>query len=150
LVPTPVETVPSALPSALPSAPLVAPLVASAAPASAGSVVAMPSRPAERRAWLFTHLAGAVGETLKRGAEDPIPPRQPLFDVGLDSILALELRERLERELGIGLKPTLLFTYPTLETLVDHLLTLLPDNRSASDPTDVEARLRAVLDGGPS
>ena len=108
----------------------------------------IPGPGADRHAWLFAHLARALGETLKRAADDPIPPRQPLFDVGLDSILALELRDRLEQELGIGLKPTVLFTYPTLETLVDHLLTLLPTERPSTDSSDIEAMLRAALDTG--
>ena len=108
----------------------------------------IPGPGAERHAWLFAHLARALGETLKRAADDPIPPRQPLFDLGLDSILALELRDRLEQELGIGLKPTVLFTYPTLETLVDHLLTLLPAERPSTEASDIEAMLRAALDSG--
>jgi natural product biosynthesis luciferase-like monooxygenase protein len=107
-------------------------------PTGTGAIPA--GSPSERRAWLFAHLAGAIAGTLKYPADKPIPPRQPLFDLGLDSILALELRDRLERELGLGLAPTILFTYPTLEALVDHLVTgLTPAGETPPSMTDIGA-----------
>ena len=106
---------------------------------------------ASRRARLFTHLAEAIRATLKRSAADAIPPRQPLFDFGLDSILALELKDHLERDFGIALKTTVLFTHPTLEALVDHLLPLLPAAAGVHAPVlsagdDIEALLRHALE----
>jgi natural product biosynthesis luciferase-like monooxygenase protein len=89
-----------------------------------------------RRARLFTHLVGAIQATLKRPADDAIPLRQPLFDFGLDSILALELKEQLERDFGITLKATVLFTHPTLEALVDHLLAGLPAAPAEAAPAE--------------
>ena len=103
-----------------------------------------------RRARLFTHLVGAIQATLKRPADDAIPLRQPLFDFGLDSILALELKEQLERDFGITLKATVLFTHPTLEALVDHLLAGLPAAPADAAPAgsggeDIAALLRLAL-----
>jgi acyl transferase domain-containing protein/protein-L-isoaspartate O-methyltransferase/acyl carrier protein len=51
-----------------------------------------------------------------------IDPRTPLGELGLDSLLAVELRNTLGTALGQPLPATLLFDYPTLDALTDHLL----------------------------
>jgi acyl carrier protein len=50
-----------------------------------------------------------------------IDPRTPLGELGLDSLLAVELRNTLGHAIGMPLPATLLFDYPTLETLTDYL-----------------------------
>ncbi|NEO49039.1 MAG: acyl carrier protein, partial [Moorea sp. SIO4A3] len=45
-----------------------------------------------------------------------------LFDLGLDSLMAIEFRNILESSLDISVSSTLLFDYPTLESLVDYLM----------------------------
>ncbi len=70
-----------------------------------------------------------------------IPPAridrgEPFSSVGLDSLMSLELRGRLERALDLRLPPTLCFTYPTVMSLAEHLLTRL---RSASAPEREDA-----------
>jgi acyl carrier protein len=49
--------------------------------------------------------------------------RQPLNELGLDSLMAVELCNMLSITLGQALPTTLLFNYPTLEALVDYLAT---------------------------
>jgi acyl carrier protein len=51
-----------------------------------------------------------------------ISPAQSFFDLGADSILALELTNRLSTVLGRSFPGTLLFTSPTVETLTERLL----------------------------
>jgi len=51
-----------------------------------------------------------------------IDPRTPLGDLGLDSLLAVELRNTLGRALGRTLPATLLFDHPSLDALTDFLL----------------------------
>jgi acyl carrier protein len=53
----------------------------------------------------------------------PLDPRTPLGDLGLDSLLAVELRNTLGSALGHSLPATLLFDYPSIETLTEYLLT---------------------------
>ncbi|KAA9377579.1 acyltransferase domain-containing protein [Microbispora cellulosiformans] len=51
--------------------------------------------------------------------EDPaeIDPRVGLFELGLDSVMSVELRARIERRLGREVPPTLVFEFPTIEEL---------------------------------
>jgi acyl carrier protein len=46
----------------------------------------------------------------------------PLGELGLDSLLVVELRNRLGSALGVSLPVTLLLDYPTLDTLTEYLL----------------------------
>jgi acyl carrier protein len=79
--------------------------------------------PPSRRAPLMTsfvreHALRALGVDPAK----PIDPRTPLGDLGLDSLLAVELRNTLGRALGASLPATLLFDYPSIETLAGFLL----------------------------
>jgi myxalamid-type polyketide synthase MxaB len=49
-------------------------------------------------------------------------PRQPLNTIGLDSLMAVELRNALGKIIGQSLPATLIFDYPTLDVLTDFLL----------------------------
>src|SRR5206468_2587071 len=47
--------------------------------------------------------------------------RQPFNTLGVDSLIALEFRNRLEMGLGLSLSATLAWNYPTVAVLVPHL-----------------------------
>jgi natural product biosynthesis luciferase-like monooxygenase protein len=79
--------------------------------------------PAERRPHLLGYLSDLVTGALKLRIDGPIDAQRRLFEIGLDSILALELKGTLERALGVPLSATLLFVHPTLDALCDHILT---------------------------
>jgi myxalamid-type polyketide synthase MxaE and MxaD len=61
-------------------------------------------------------------------------PRQKLFDAGLDSLMALELKNRLERRLGLALPATTLFEHPTAQSLAVHLAALLGPRETPPAP----------------
>eukprot|EP00951_Prasinocladus_malaysianus_P019335 scaffold155977_cov54-Prasinocladus_malaysianus.AAC.1 len=52
---------------------------------------------------------------------------EPLAAAGLDSLAAVELRNVLEEKLGMELPATLLYDYPTVEAVVEHLKFLMPN-----------------------
>ena len=55
-----------------------------------------------------------------------IDPRRPFVDYGLDSVQALALTGDLEAWLGQDLPPTLVWDYPTIEALANHLGSAAP------------------------
>ncbi|WP_218081862.1 type I polyketide synthase [Anthocerotibacter panamensis] len=71
---------------------------------------------------LLAHLRTRVLEMLD-SAQTPLEPQSRLFDLGLTSLAALELKNRLQADLGYALPTTLVFDYPTLGALVEYLLT---------------------------
>jgi len=92
------------------------PLTGAAAPGWLGRIPA-----AERHARLADYVRSQVAATLGMASLDSIEPRQRLFDIGIDSLMAVELKNRLESGLAVSLRSTLVFDYPTVEALVSHL-----------------------------
>jgi acyl transferase domain-containing protein/thioesterase domain-containing protein/acyl carrier protein len=114
----------SALGAATPS--LLRPLdvaVAPARPALREALLALPA--AERARALRGQLAEQLGEVL--GGARAIDPERGFAELGVDSLLALELRSRLERELGLELPTTLVLDHPTIARLADFLVGRLAD-----------------------
>lgn len=88
---------------------------------------------ARRSAVLRTYLRTRIAKTLGLSDGTVVDDRQPLRDVGLDSLLAIELRNVLGTAIGRALPATLLFDYPTIDDLAPHLLTtLFPDEQHAA------------------
>ncbi|WP_232536932.1 type I polyketide synthase [Cystobacter fuscus] len=77
-------------------------------------------RGSERRALLEQHLREQIGGVL-RMEPARIEPRTPLGSLGLDSLMSMEIRNRLEAALGLKLSATLVWTYPTLAALTPYL-----------------------------
>jgi len=75
-----------------------------------------------RREILITHLRAQAGAVLGFDANREIPLDQGLFDMGMDSLMSVELKGRLERSLGVPLPSTLTFNYPTIDLLANYLL----------------------------
>ncbi len=71
-------------------------------------------------------------------AASAIDPQKPLAEMGLDSLMAVELRNALALAVGKTLPSTLLFDFPTLEALCHYLLkeTLSFDEDQAAAPTN--------------
>ncbi|NEP12524.1 MAG: type I polyketide synthase [Symploca sp. SIO2C1] len=87
----------------------------------------------ERQELLTTHMRSEIAKTLGWTDIQKIGMRQPLFDLGLDSLMAVELKNRLESSLETTFSSTLLFDYPTLEALVEYLVNndVIPVNFSS-------------------
>lgn len=111
-----------------------------------------------RRRLLADYLRRELAAVLGRQQPKAIGTRQPLLDLGLDSIMAVELRRRLQEGLGCPLPVTLALDYPSIESLVGHLAERLsldapepghegqePTEAAAvPGPDDLEAHARRV------
>ncbi|KQU78166.1 MULTISPECIES: beta-ketoacyl reductase [unclassified Rhizobacter] len=88
--------------------------------APAAAPAADSADPAERRRALDRAVRDIVGRVLKL-TRSKIDARKPLGTMGLTSLMALELRNRLEPLHGKPLSATLTWNYPTVEVLVAFL-----------------------------
>jgi NADPH:quinone reductase-like Zn-dependent oxidoreductase/NAD(P)-dependent dehydrogenase (short-subunit alcohol dehydrogenase family)/acyl carrier protein len=96
---------------------------------------------AQRKDILRAYVRAEAGRIL--GMEPRrIDVRRPLSELGLDSLMSVELRNTLATALGRRLQATILFKFPTVEALTKYLL---PDTEVISVPDDV-ADLLAISD----
>jgi aryl carrier-like protein len=81
------------------------------------------ARPADRHALAIEYVTLQVAAVLRVSRPESLDPRQRLMDLGLDSLMALELRSRLALGLGRagGLPATLVFEHPTIEAIARFL-----------------------------
>jgi len=90
---------------------------------TAGFLQQLEQAPAsERRTMLEEHIRLLIAKVMSIHDIESIGLRQRLFDLGIDSLMAVELRNRLKASLGQSIRPTVVFDYPTIEALVDYLL----------------------------
>jgi acyl carrier protein/NAD(P)-dependent dehydrogenase (short-subunit alcohol dehydrogenase family) len=86
--------------------------------------------PKARRQRLERHLRGLVVQVMKLDGASA-DWRRGLFDMGMDSLMALELKTKLQNEVGISIPATLAFDYPTVDAIVGYLEGLLFSKPSA-------------------
>ncbi|WP_341529635.1 type I polyketide synthase [Nostoc sp. UHCC 0302] len=77
--------------------------------------------PRDRQEILLAHVQDQVAKVLGRGSSHSLEPHQGFFDIGMDSLTSVELRNRLQTSLGCSLPSTLIFDYPTLDALAKYL-----------------------------
>ncbi|PJA76106.1 hypothetical protein CO151_04040, partial [bacterium CG_4_9_14_3_um_filter_65_15] len=79
------------------------------------------AEPSARHDLLVKAAIGILSDVLKQPANE-ISAQTGLFDLGMDSLLAVEFRNRLEKVLGCRLPATLVMDYPTLDAVAEHVL----------------------------
>ncbi|MCB0190965.1 MAG: SDR family NAD(P)-dependent oxidoreductase, partial [Anaerolineae bacterium] len=93
----------------------------------------------ERANLLITYLQREVAKTLQFPQLPQL--RQGFFDMGMDSLLAVDLTHHLNQELGISLQPAVVFDFPTIQELAEYLVKVLfpvepPANVSVAELQD--------------
>jgi acyl carrier protein len=74
---------------------------------------------------LHGFVAAAAAAVLGAAPNETPDPDIPLNEAGLDSLMALELRKSLGSGLDLRLPATLLFNFPTINALTEHLAGLI-------------------------
>ncbi|MEP7311427.1 MAG: beta-ketoacyl reductase, partial [Pseudomonadota bacterium] len=125
--------------AALPEAPR---LRASAAPRVQAGIAEelRGATPARRFELLLAFVGVHVARVTAAPDPDAIDPRQPLNELGLDSLMAVELRNRLSNGLSLArsLPATLVFDHPTLEAIALYLVRETAPPEEASSATRVQ------------
>ena len=76
---------------------------------------------AAERERLLLELVRSTTATVLSASIESVEPERPLRELGLDSLMAVELRNRLSAASGLRLPATLLFDYPTPRALAETL-----------------------------
>jgi acyl transferase domain-containing protein/acyl carrier protein len=102
-----------------------------------------------RRSVILATVRAQVATALGVDPQTAGNVRQPLSEWGLDSLMAVEIRNALGLKLGVALPATLLFDYPTIEALAGYLEGLIfggtPPGESAEQPAVTEPELQDAL-----
>ncbi|MFZ4816163.1 MAG: acyltransferase domain-containing protein, partial [Phototrophicaceae bacterium] len=77
--------------------------------------------PNDRRVIMVEYLRGQVAGVLGMPV-DQVGEKHRFFDLGMDSLMSVELKNRLEADLGHNLSLTLAFDYPNIGKLADYIL----------------------------
>ncbi|MEV4316931.1 type I polyketide synthase [Actinocrispum sp. NPDC049592] len=77
-----------------------------------------------------------VGKVLGLSGSDTVDPDKALRDLGFDSLIAVELRNRLNAATGLKLPSGIVFDYPTARALAEHITQLTTET---AKPAEVKA-----------
>ena len=127
---------------------------ASSAPAFVDEILELSSE--DRRAKLIELVRAEVARVLSISNALSVPLARPLKELGLDSLMALELRNALSRRTGLKPSATVALMHPTVDAIAAHLLEgVTPAGAGApswnsTSADDAYARVEAdtVLDPG--
>ncbi len=76
----------------------------------------------ERLAFLIAQIQREVATVLRFGSSELPDPTLGFFEMGMDSLLAVELKNRLENSLGTSISSTVAFNHPNIESLAKYVL----------------------------
>jgi len=96
--------------------------VSGTADSSAGWQARLRTLPERQRLnFLTTALQQEVARVLGRSVNQLPDPQLGFFDMGMDSLMAVELKNRLDTQLGTTVSSTVIFEHPTIAALAKHL-----------------------------
>ncbi len=87
--------------------------------------------PKQRQTLLVIYLQNTVATVMRT---DSLPEIEVgFFEMGMDSLMTMELKNRLQTSLEITLASTLTYEYPTIQALAEYLLNILVPVEASSD-----------------
>src|SRR3990167_11556246 len=92
----------------------------------------------ERTPMLIDMICEQIKRVMGLDESDTINPNQPLQELGLDSLMAVELRNILCALIGKQLPATLMFKYPTVSSLSTFLIQDMFPDEVAAEPVAAE------------
>jgi acyl transferase domain-containing protein/acyl carrier protein len=107
------------------------------------------AHPAERRDLLIARVRERIVAVLGLESGDDLAAHRGFFDMGMDSLMALELKNALQNDLAITIAPTVVFEHPTIESLADYLVSdvlALETREAAPAPAVVDPTLAAKIE----
>ncbi len=100
----------------------------------------------ERLKILTEYLRQRTVNVLGLDEDYPLDPKKPLSEMGLDSLMAIEMKNALDRGVGKKLPATMVFNYPTIEALAGYLLTDVLKLAEAAEEEETAIETEAELD----
>jgi acyl carrier protein len=79
------------------------------------------AQPGERGQLLLNLVRSEVAAVLKLPNASDLHEEKPLEQFGMDSLMAVDIRRRLEQRLSMQLPPTVVFEHPSCGSLANHL-----------------------------
>jgi len=86
-----------------------------------------PTNPADLKVWLDVKIRECLGSILKIADIDEIDPRVALPDIGVDSVMTIVLRQKLQSMLKVKVPQTLIWNHPTVTAMVEWFLKQFKD-----------------------
>jgi len=102
----------------------------------------------QQRERLDTYVCSQICQTLGFSPDD-LNRQIGFFDLGMDSLTALELKNNLQTDLGLSLPSTLVFDYPTVNALLGYLAERLigPEGEKVDQQADITQAQKDLLRG---
>jgi 6-methylsalicylic acid synthase len=83
---------------------------------------ARPTTASELKAWIDVQIRECVATVMKIVDIEEIDTRVPLSDFGVDSVMTIALRQKLQGSLKVKVPQTLMWNYPTVSAMTDWFL----------------------------
>jgi acyl carrier protein len=101
----------------------------------------------QRQSLLVEFISGEVAKILALDGASDVDPTQPLTEMGLDSLMAVELRNALADAVDAALPATLLFDYPMVVAIAEYLI---KDVLTLDEVEEVEEASASAPAGAPA
>ncbi|HEY6925430.1 MAG TPA: SDR family NAD(P)-dependent oxidoreductase [Steroidobacteraceae bacterium] len=90
----------------------------------------------DRKRQIAATIEGELRRVLGFGAADTLDVTLGFFQLGMDSLMAIELRKGLEKSLGMSFPVTALFDHPSLNALTEALTDLIGSQKNPMRPRE--------------